>query len=320
MKRLSRFPALLPNNFSLLVTAHREATLAGRTSVTLDDLLVALLVSGGSAARVLSTHGVELGALRAATSERDAADLASLGLPMPAFETRRLSLSEAMESQRTIEIESAVEELLGKLPSEEELLHALIDHPSGGPAEALRRAGVDVTALRRAPWPRRAESPKAQQVPGLLDGLTVATTSVDRFVPIAFDLVVPTISDPELAVQWLLAGLDTTVEDGVIGARVTHGQHTADFEMRRMAAEHDAAHCEVVWQQFWLQPVQDDPRGYYLQVIARPVGTGTELSLVRGIAGRGRFAAPARWISTLFAKGSARSLVQGIVEVALSQR
>ena len=80
MKSSTKVRALLPHTFSILNAAQREAELAGRTCVQIDDVLVALAVTGGPASRVLAAHGADLSALRAAVGDRDAADLKSIGI------------------------------------------------------------------------------------------------------------------------------------------------------------------------------------------------------------------------------------------------
>ena len=58
MKSSTKVRALLPHTFSILNAAQREAELAGRTCVQIDDVLVALAVTGG----VITSAGIVLAA------------------------------------------------------------------------------------------------------------------------------------------------------------------------------------------------------------------------------------------------------------------
>ena len=58
MNRIQRLFMGTGSNMGIIVTAWREALLAGVQEVTPDHLLTALAVSGGPAAELLARHGV----------------------------------------------------------------------------------------------------------------------------------------------------------------------------------------------------------------------------------------------------------------------
>lgn len=321
MKLFARARAHAPNDYAIMMAAGREAELAGRSIASLDDLLVALLVTGGPAARVLAAHGATLPALRSATRERDADDLASIGVDSSRMtQPSRRSLRDAWTSKRTVDLDPVVQELLKDAPSEQELLTAVIQYPTGGPAEALRRSGVDVDAvLAHQPWPSEPTLGQAKPVPGLLDGTRQSTSQVLRFVPVPFERVADVITDPELVAQWIAGPSGVAVTGDAIRVDVSRGPKNAVFEMRRSHLERTADRATVVWQQFWIEPEQADPRGYYLQLTATAADGGTDLRKLQGVNGRGPLAAPARLFSHLMAKASSRMLVQTLVEVASAE-
>lgn len=321
MKRSTRVKALLPNNFALLMAASREASLAGRTTVTPDDLLVALLVTGGPAAHVLATHSADLVALRQAVVDRDAADLASLGIDGDHLTPQRRTLADTFARQRAIDITPAVEEMLTALPSERELLHILLTDPSGAPAEALTRAGVDVDAvLAHAPWPVAERSGRAEPVPGLLDGQKEATTVIVRFVPVAFERVVEVVTDPAAVASWYLPSDDVELgDDGAsLVLRQEHRGRRLVHECRRVRSDVTDVRADVIWQNFWVEPAAADPRGFYIRIQAERAGSGTQVRITRGANGRGRFAPLARLLFSLVSKGTGKNLVHGLVEVAVT--
>ncbi|MEL4505275.1 Clp protease N-terminal domain-containing protein [Luteococcus sp. H138] len=321
MKLFARARAHAPNDFATMMAAGREAELAGRGIASLDDLLVALLVTGGPAARVLAAHGATLPSLRSATRERDADDLASIGVDSSRVtQPSRRSLRDAWTSKRTVELDPVVQELLKDAPSERELLTAVLQHPTGGPAEALCRACVDVDAvLAHEPWPSEPTLGKAKPVPGLLDGTRESTSQLLRFVPVPFERVADVITDPALVAQWIAGPTAVAVADDVIRVDISRGPKTAVFEMRRSRLERTADRATVVWQQFWIEPEQTDPRGYYLQLTATAADGGTDLRKLQGVNGRGPLAAPARLFSRLMAQASSHTLVQALVEVASAE-
>ena len=78
-------PALKGEEWYLLMTAATdEAARAGHGGVDVDHVLLALLVTGGAATQVLSDAGLRLGSARTALAEVQRADLASLGVALPA--------------------------------------------------------------------------------------------------------------------------------------------------------------------------------------------------------------------------------------------
>lgn len=327
MKSSTKVRALLPHTFSILNAAQREAELAGRTCVQIDDVLVALAVTGGPASRVLAAHGADLSALRAAVGDRDAADLKSIGIdPASIAPPHRRTLAQAWTAQRALVLDPGVEELIRSVPSERELLRALADHPSGGPAETLRRAGVDVEALLADQgWPVAPKVTGPAGVDGLLDGLRVTTSRTVRFVPVPFERLADVLAAPELVAEWIIPMPGARPVDDHVLVSMPTDDPVSTFEMRRVRCTRDEHHVEVVWQQFLgpellEQTGSDDDRGYYLQVRATPCAGGCDLVLVRGVAGRGRFALPARWVGKAFAGITARHLAQTITEVALGHR
>lgn len=321
MKRSTRIKALLPSTFALLMAASREAELAGRTTVGLDDLLVALLATGGPASRVLAAHGANLVALRTAVVERDRDDLAHLGIDGTGLTPPRRTLAEAFAVQRGLDVSPAVEDVLTRLPSEKELLTALLTHSSGGPAEALARAGVEVAAvLAHQPWLTVPKPGRAEPVPGLLDGQEESTTRQVRFVPVPFERIVEVVSQPRAVAAWYLVGQQVEVaQDGAsLTACLGSGARSIVTEYRRVRCDVGAGRADVIWQAFWVQPAADDPRGHYIRIQAEREGSGTQLTITRGANGRGRLARPARWLAGVFGRMSGSNLVHGLAEVAVS--
>ncbi len=287
--------------------------------MTLDDLLTALLVVGGPAARVLGAHGVNLPRLRAAMADRDDADLASIGVdPTGVSRPERSSIAAASSRQPVVEMDPSVKEVISGVSSERDLLLALLNHPSGGPAESIRLAGGDTAGiLSQSDWPAMPQSSEPAPIPGLLDGPHVSTKQMPLYLAVPFSDIIKVLVDPHLASEWLVPDGSAKVEGESVLYSASKRGRTAHFEMRRVLLEYREDHLGVVWQKFWPDQVGNRPGGYYVHCEATPRYGGTDLMLTHAMRGYGRFPIVGAWTHRLFATSGIRKVAQALVEVAL---
>jgi hypothetical protein len=299
-----------------------EADAAGRDAVTLDDLLVAFALIGGPVGQVLAAQGLTAESLRAGIRERDASDLAALGITPPdAGES--VTVPGRLDPKRSFRLDPEANRFLKKASGTPAGMFAdLMDHPSRRPAAALRAAGADFHALRAALPPvgedQVEDNAPAAPVPGLLDGLEETTRRAERWVPVSPEAVRAVVVGEESMKPLLLPGLDDVlVAPGLLSATVGGREQ----EYRRVRDAQVGEGHEVVWQMFWpggAKPEQGDTdeRGAYLHLLIRPADGGTLLTLTRGVRGIGRLGRIAGAATTVFAGSGNRSLLRGIVEQA----
>ncbi len=301
------------------VAAGQEAQFAGRSAMTLDDLLTALLVVGGPAARVLAAHGVNLPRLRVAMAERDDADLASIGVdPTGVSRPERRSIVAGSSRQPVVEMDPAVKAVVNGASSERDLLLALLNHPSGGPAESIRLAGGDTAGiLSQTDWPAMPQSSEPAPIPGLLDGPHVTTKQLPLFLAVPFADISNVLVDPHLASEWLVPDGSTQVEGDSVLYSISKRGRTAQFEMHRVLLDQRDDYLSVAWQKFWPDQVGNRPGGYYVHCEATPRYGGTDLMLTHAMRGYGRFPLAGVWMHKLFANSGMRNVAKALIELAL---
>ncbi|GAA1397658.1 Clp protease N-terminal domain-containing protein [Luteococcus peritonei] len=324
MIRLTRLRLALPRTFTLLTTAWHEAQAADAQRITLDHLLLSLLAAGGPASELLARHGATLPSLRAAIRGREVDDLATLGITPPAPRPRR-SLRETVAAPRELVLDPEVERLLNALPlrwGEQEMLRQLLEHPSGGPAVALDKAGVDVAALRQeaaGPGAFATGHERTAPVPGLLDGQPESTTVVERFLPVAYPLACRVVREPALMAQWGPYGPEAEASGEVVlpPAAQQERARAKGFTqaLHRVVDESTPDRTTVAWQERWTGDDKEQ-HGFYLHLVLTPAPGGTRLRLTRGAPGFGRLGGLFRRLSALLTPLSTGHLVHGIATVA----
>lgn len=303
-------------------SAHLEADAAGRDAVTLDDLLLAFALIGGPVGQALGSQGLTAESLRAGIRDRDAADLAALGItPPPAGDP--VTVPGRLDPKRSFRLDPEAARFLEKSAGTPAGMFAdLMDHPSRRPAAALRAAGADFHALRAA-LPAAGEdqaedNAPAAPIPGLLDGLEETTRRAERWVPVSPEAVRAVVVGEESMKPLLMPGLDDVLVAPGLLSTTLRGR---EYEYRRVRDAQVGEAREVVWQVFWpggAKPEQGDTdeRGAYLHLLVAPAHGGTLLTLTRGVRGIGRLGKVAGAATTVFSGSGNRSLLRGIVEQA----
>lgn len=315
-------------SFAILQTAWREAAYLGDHIITLDHLLLGLLMAGGPAAELLARHGARLEPLRQAVRERDQADLQALGIePRPRPLRSRRGIDELHHGVTgDIEMSPAVESAM-RAPArrfdEHGLLRRLLDHPSGGPVEALRLAGVDLEALRRdLALSGRVpvdHNHRTDPIPGLLDGLPETTVCTTRFLPVDLEHVYRAASEATLVRRWFqwdasaeVAGVDVLRTT----RRVRRGSGVT--ELRRVIDDRSTGHADVAWQELQVSGLVDhDPRGFYLHLDLTEAPGGTLVRLTRGFRGYGRLGGLMRRLGAALTPLTTAYTVQNLALVAV---
>lgn len=321
MNRIQRLRMGVGRNTGIIITAWREALLAGAHEVAPDHLLTALAVSGGPAAELLSRHGVTVAKLRKATRIRDVDDLASLGIDASTLgQAPRRSPAQLWSSTARIEMSPLAEQLvkpLQEVRGELEALRTLVDHPTAGAAEALRGCGVDIEALRADltadTWAVPDGIRHVAPIRGLLDGLDQYTVAVTRFAPVDIERIAVVARSPELVVEWLYGGLDVHVDEQ---RRIVREQKGATVELRKVVDERTGDRVAVAWQEHWTGGKHPDPRGYYLHLLMEPAGMGTRITFTRGFRGFGRAGRMIARLSAELSRVSVAPTIQNLVQVA----
>lgn len=328
--RASRWTTDILASLTTMAAAGVEARLAGRATITLDDLLVGLLLTGGPATRVLTRHGASVEGLRKAVAGRDADDLASLGLDPSALPApKRLPFPEAWRESREMALAPGIEDLLSSAQGERALLTALLTHASGGPAAALERSGVSVAeVLADEDWAPVPSTSRPRGVPELLDGPT-ATTQVSRFIAAGYEDVRELVRDPARLHEWLMpgerladggdgdgagagrAGLAEATE-GIFGTPreepagawtlIEHSSRkgTACQRLDRVLDEPRGEGWRVAWLASWVDQPAREPRTFLLVLDLRPDGPGTAVRLTRQAHGWG----PLAWAGRAVARAA----------------
>lgn len=310
----------------LAAAAWHEADAAGRDAVTLDDLLVAFALVGGPVGRTLAAHGLTAEVLRAGVRDRDASDLAALGItPPPAAEPVRLP--GRLDPRHSFRLDPEAARFLEKAAgSPAALLQELTEHPSGRPGAALRATGVDLRALREAlvglGGAQAEDNAPAAPIPGLLDGHRETTRRGRRWVPVPAEALGAVVGDAEAMRPLLLpeaeaAGQDVRVAPGLLAS----GLKGRPFEYRLVRDEQVDDGRELVWQMFWPEGVRPrgegaDPRGAYLHVRIEPDDGGSVLTLTRGVRGFGRLGRVVGPLMAVFGGSGNRGMLRGILEQA----
>ena len=145
------------------ITAKEEASRYDLPQVDVDHLLLALLVGGGPAGRLLRAQGLTLDTARRATEQVRADQIARLGIVPPAAEPRPIRdplLGEMDWTPRALKLMSS-----GGDHGELGLLTGLLDEHSGLAREVLAAAEVDVEALRAQMSTSRRSAPGAAKHP-----------------------------------------------------------------------------------------------------------------------------------------------------------
>lgn len=321
MNRIQRLFMGTGRTMGIIVTAWREALLAGAQEITPDHLLTALAVSGGPAAELLAGHGVTVATLREATHTRDVNDLASLGIDASTLgRPQRRSIAQLWSTTPKLEMSPLTEQLVKSLQDadgEMEALRTLIDHPTTGAAEALRGCGVDIEALRAdldADTSAIAHGIRhVAPIPGLLEGLDESTVAVTRFVPVDIERLATVARSPELVVQWFYGGPDVHLDEQ---HRILREQKGATIELRKVVDERTGDRLAIAWQEHWSGIKHHDPRGYYLHLLMQPAGMGTRITFTRGFRGFGRGGRVIARLSAELSRLSVNPTIHNLVQVA----
>ena len=188
----------------LLMTATTdEAARVGHGEVDVDHLLLALLVSGGASAAVLSEAGLRLADARTALAEVQRADLADTGVmtPVPpalAGHTFGVGTAALPWSDRA---RTALARMTDEGPDTRVLAAVLSDEHS--PARRLlEQAGIDATAVRAAAVLATARATAPAGTPAPRDGSRAWTSSHTRTVAVPRADLWRAVGDPRRRPEW----------------------------------------------------------------------------------------------------------------------
>lgn len=194
---MSRLGDMFVLGQQISIAAKEEASRYDLPQVDVDHLLLALLVSGGSAGELLRGQGLTLDAARRATEQVRAQHVARLGIVAPAVPPRPIrdpALGEIDWTRRALAVVGGNDDR-GELG----LLAGLLDEPSRLVVEVLAEAGVDLGEVRAGLTDRRGTSGPAPVAASDPDWRGVTRTG---FAPAPIAEVWALVSDLARRPEW----------------------------------------------------------------------------------------------------------------------
>ena len=262
--------------------AKEECTRSGRPEVDVDDLLLALVLSGGPAGRLLRTAGVTVEAARAAVEQVHAERASRLGVAVPSLPPGPI----ADPARGTVDWSERARKVLGAVsPRSDEtaVLLALLDEPSGLVRDVLAALGLPEDEVRRgvAAAPGRPD-PDLAGADAEWEGV-----GVEAFAPAPVEQVWALVTDPARRPVWDSAHESVVARpDGVLeaqAARVRPNGSRArvhrDYRRTLIRVVGEEPGRLVEWELAW--PDRAGSRRQRVAVRLEPVPGGTRLLLTR---------------------------------------
>lgn len=273
--------------------AYHESSRVDADTVDVDQLLLALLATGGSATRCLLDAGVGLEDARRAVARRrrpEGSDDDPMSQPIPVGGLDHEVLGDIPWTTRASDLFPAP----GSRLTDVEFFGSLLDEESGIVADELTGLGVDIDALRRclsAPdAPVDESSVESGEDTVFEDDAPAPTYAIDHSLAQAPEQVWSALIDPALVALWtgspetsrvVAGGVETTFER--IGSR---GHTRLDPVIVEEPSEQGA---RVVWQERqFTDKVDGEPGGWY-DLRVTPSGHGSMLRVTRGLRTFGTF-------------------------------
>ncbi|MFC4562355.1 Clp protease N-terminal domain-containing protein [Nocardiopsis mangrovi] len=300
------------------IAASREAARTGNIEVGFEHLLLGVLVTGGTGARVLMAAGVGLSEARSAIDILVREDIALLGIDAPLPEPSGTS---GAGTPALLPLGPRLRELVDDCPhagGDRALLAALIDDEGGRVRRLLERLGADTGRIRRElDAPVGTQDATAQSHPSDAPFWAAEEapagweyTVYESQVPVSDARLWQLVSDPERRGEWDTADVSSRqLGDGVV--ELSHNQN--DGETYRESITHSVAGREVTWARY--EGKSAAPRS--LRIVIEPVGDHARLHLRLGWpnALRGRISKRVvRWV----VRQNLRAHSQAIAQAAAS--
>lgn len=269
--------------------AWREAARLRHPEIDLDHLYLGLLAQGGTAARLLGSHGITLASAREAVRDSTAAELARLGIdaralvqppPRSTAQLHHGAVGDIPLSQRARQFGVTARSVRTDLAT----LRALLDEPSGRVRRLLAWDGADPDAVRTGTQVeasgRAAELVEAD--PALLPRPHRAVR-YRQYVSAVTDEVADVVADPDVLTTWAVRPEDV-IGGGGQDVRTRSGRASEELTLRWTVERSSGPGGPVVtWRQTITGgPHDGQPLGYD-RFDLRPQGSGTEVVRTRGL-------------------------------------